>query len=804
MVCRENGSCPASVQSGVGAGTVKNGLAPVVVEKRSCPENVQSEKIREQVIGKRLVAEKGSCPENVQSEKCREQVIGKRNFPNWAFVQAQMVECSTYEELEEYIQSLAKMPTLQAINGNKHLNCFFNSLSRLVFGNQKHATEMRVRLVVEAVLNKAKYLDNTFLERGHTDQLEKINYVDEYIEYTCIPQQNRSEVVSASFRDFTYRQLIFDMRRLNVYTGIWQFHQAAVVLQCPVKMICVDVVPTPTYKRIRNLYNRVFLPDLPEIEVNNECIHVMFTRCGDVHQPNHFVPVVQRNTNIKVLNAQHRFIVQKSDNRRWNAITVDLTKKDHTTSRQVPWVDDEFILETSEGDSEKPITIDLTKEDTITVDNTKEETIPMFKSKAGQDDFITVVRKKKSVKRKEKEILVVKDVEHMYVPVAKKTKVAERVDIEEFDDETVTHSDVEKNAEVCGVCIRSMKMVGKGRMEKLRNAFGDDVPEKVCVGCCTKLLSNDTDALHLYTVHESVKCVSCKEHVKKMVVCAKSKYNMNDPSVVKLLSTDVSEDSKSKQFICKKCHHNLLGKETPTFECLCCKRVLIHNKVFQKCMFDFRKESVKILLKDADENIKQMICNLCCKTLSGDGNEKPFLCFPKNVCCISCHHHAYKMTIFQKDNYTNDTVLHVDTKVGDNANFICRLCDNNFSECKNTKARAQFKKKCQQFPEFVCTVCHRMLFITQVINLQMEKYDIDKRVVKECFSYPYHTKGKEYICCTCHSSLRKKEPSMPDIAVANDLEVPDQPCELKGLTVLERRCISANIPFMMIQSACQY
>ena len=42
-------------------------------------------------------------------------------------------------------------------------NCFFNACSRLKFGDQRFSTELRVRCIVEGVLNNSRYLDPNYL-----------------------------------------------------------------------------------------------------------------------------------------------------------------------------------------------------------------------------------------------------------------------------------------------------------------------------------------------------------------------------------------------------------------------------------------------------------------------------------------------------------------------------------------------------------------------------------------------------------------------------------------------------------------
>ena len=117
------------------------------------------------------------------------------------------------------------------------------------------------------------------------------------------------------------------------------------------------------------------------------------------------------------------------------------------------------------------------------------------------------------------------------------------------------------------------------------------------------------------------------------------------------------------------------------------------------------------------------------------------------------------------------------------------------------KASAKFRKSCKEFPEFVCTCCHRMMFYRSVTKLNVEKYNLGGvcgRALSDRYRFKDNEKEDEYICTTCDRKLRKNE--MPCQAVANGLEIPNVPRELQGLTRLECRCIGLRIPFMSIRA----
>ncbi len=97
-------------------------------------------------------------------------------------------------------------------------------------------------------------------------------------------------------------------------------------------------------------------------------------------------------------------------------------------------------------------------------------------------------------------------------------------------------------------------------------------------------------------------------------------------------------------------------------------------------------------------------------------------------------------------------------------------------------------------PEFVCTVCHRLMYKISVVLLNIAKYsEYADTVLSEQYRY-VSIDGKTWICKTCHSNLSRKK--MPIQAKANGLQLEIIPDELKDLNTLELRLVSLRIPFM--------
>uniref|UniRef100_A0AAZ1X1B7 ATP-dependent DNA helicase n=1 Tax=Oreochromis aureus TaxID=47969 RepID=A0AAZ1X1B7_OREAU len=127
------------------------------------------------------------------------------------------------------------------------------------------------------------------------------------------------------------------------------------------------------------------------------------------------------------------------------------------------------------------------------------------------------------------------------------------------------------------------------------------------------------------------------------------------------------------------------------------------------------------------------------------------------------------------------------------------------------EAISRFRSNIKSAPSYVCTVCLKASFPNQVKICKRENYSKHQTVAQQCLTgkfvhvcdeachdhcnFPVERKN-EYICHTCHSSL--KSGCMPRLAAVNGLELQDIPAELCDLNILERHLIAKCIPFAKI------
>ncbi|XP_061601162.1 uncharacterized protein LOC133463585 [Cololabis saira] len=123
----------------------------------------------------------------------------------------------------------------------------------------------------------------------------------------------------------------------------------------------------------------------------------------------------------------------------------------------------------------------------------------------------------------------------------------------------------------------------------------------------------------------------------------------------------------------------------------------------------------------------------------------------------------------------------------------------------------QFLDKVKDGPDFVCCVCHRLMFRNQVLTCKQTDYSKNKalgalankcitenylhRCSKDCvLPCPLIARSQLWICYTCHSKLKKGV--LPPESSVNNLNVDPVPLELSCLNSLEQHLIALHIPFM--------
>ncbi|XP_041961680.1 uncharacterized protein LOC121719960 [Alosa sapidissima] len=125
-----------------------------------------------------------------------------------------------------------------------------------------------------------------------------------------------------------------------------------------------------------------------------------------------------------------------------------------------------------------------------------------------------------------------------------------------------------------------------------------------------------------------------------------------------------------------------------------------------------------------------------------------------------------------------------------------------------------FRQEVSCGPEYVCSVCHRLLFRKQVVKCKRHCYERKGAEVtalaNRCITLQYvcdveceqkcnfsdSPSSKLWICHTCHRKILGGK--LPEESVTNNMHLDDIPAELKCLNSLEQHLIARHIPFMKL------
>ena len=114
------------------------------------------------------------------------------------------------------------------------------------------------------------------------------------------------------------------------------------------------------------------------------------------------------------------------------------------------------------------------------------------------------------------------------------------------------------------------------------------------------------------------------------------------------------------------------------------------------------------------------------------------------------------------------------------------------------EAMLVFHAKIKEGPDYVCTVCHCMMYRLGVVVYSRDNYcKGDPTILELVYSFEYVcADGRQWICRTCNIHLKRG--SLPVQAKANRLALPNVPNELCDLKPLELRLVCIRVPFMKL------
>ena len=209
-------------------------------------------------------------------------VKGENRIPSLPVKFAGDDQCEE-DEIDDYSLTLIPCDVPAKFKNHKPVeifpvgNCFFRSLSRFVYGNERHHLEMRCRVVNDLVRYDNNSMSHEYLIRGakhlHRNCFHIGAYYCAYSGISNVGDLDGSLEGSCQvFEENTMR-----IRHLCQYSDIWHLHSAANVLNTKIMM----VFPNRSIRHdVRVDMNRVFLPSTSDYQNK---FYLLWTAVCDVN-----------------------------------------------------------------------------------------------------------------------------------------------------------------------------------------------------------------------------------------------------------------------------------------------------------------------------------------------------------------------------------------------------------------------------------------------------------------------------------------------------------------------------------------
>ena len=168
-------------------------------------------------------------------------------------------------------------------------DCLPAAISRIVYGNQLHTAEMRLRMTVEAVSNEDWYLEdeNLAIDLPYLDTERTIS--QKYVLFCGLQTCNLTSDIKTCYRGEVLRCF-----KAKQECALWQIHHMATVIRRPIISVFPEYNDVEDQSPLRFYHNRTIIPRLEE-DRQNEPVTVMWTKSSPFSNmlANHFVPVVR-------------------------------------------------------------------------------------------------------------------------------------------------------------------------------------------------------------------------------------------------------------------------------------------------------------------------------------------------------------------------------------------------------------------------------------------------------------------------------------------------------------------------------
>lgn len=217
-----------------------------------------------------------------------------------------------------------EFPDLVPIKVSGDGNCLPRSASMLVFGDQQHHVEMRVRLACELALNKDYYLNN---DNHKMYEFDTFSYCSTITTYSSSFKPGMD--ISVENINKVFERDTMNTAKRGSFCGIWHLYGLASIVGCRLYSIYPKLRSTVT---IRPELNRIIFP---RKQISKRRLAIFWTNTHGVKDanfwsPNHFSPCFPKHF---LLDSKQKSICELKTEADENQFTTQCIGKMVTTPR---------------------------------------------------------------------------------------------------------------------------------------------------------------------------------------------------------------------------------------------------------------------------------------------------------------------------------------------------------------------------------------------------------------------------------------------------------------------------------------
>ncbi|KAL3890798.1 hypothetical protein ACJMK2_003076 [Sinanodonta woodiana] len=162
-------------------------------------------------------------------------------------------------------------------------NCLPYSGSVLAFGNDRYATEIRARIILEQTLYEEYYLQENYLKNG-LDDPPKFDIKKAFAMYSDEYKHGTDRLNDKTTLQDIYEREVMKIRKRSTYMGIWQIFALSSVLQQKV----FSIYPKLGNVNVRNDLHKIIHPRVNVCE--NRILYIMWTSTRSDMTRGHWLP----------------------------------------------------------------------------------------------------------------------------------------------------------------------------------------------------------------------------------------------------------------------------------------------------------------------------------------------------------------------------------------------------------------------------------------------------------------------------------------------------------------------------------